>query len=297
MKIIEDFQVEDEFINTRLDRWLKAKVYKFSQSFIEKSIRGGRIKVNNKKTKSSYRLQEQDTISLNLFYDDSKKDSDKFSYNATLEEFKNIKKNIIFENHDYMVLNKPSSIAVQSGTKSPKNIIDILNKFSTQKKYFLVHRIDKETSGILLFACNRVFAQNLSDQFKNKTVNKQYLAILHGSIAHNEGTLEHNLSMKEKGKIKSFKAESDFFVIAKNKDFSYVQASLITGRKHQLRQQFLKINHPIVGDEKYFLPTNTAANHLMLHSYQLSFEYQNKIKKYQVDPPLEFKNFLKKINL
>jgi len=123
------------------------------------------------------------------------------------------------------------------------------------------------------------------------------LAILHGSIAHNEGTLEHNLSMKEKGKIKSFKAESDFFVIAKNKDFSYVQASLITGRKHQLRQQFLKINHPIVGDEKYFLPSNSAANHLMLHSYQLSFEYQNKIKKYQVDPPLEFKNFLKKINL
>ena len=56
MKIIEDFQVEDEFINTRLDRWLKAKVYKFSQSFIEKSIRGGRIKVNNKKTKSSQRL-------------------------------------------------------------------------------------------------------------------------------------------------------------------------------------------------------------------------------------------------
>ncbi len=123
MKIIEDFQVEDEFINTRLDRWLKAKVYKFSQSFIEKSIRGGRIKVNNKKIKSSYRLQGQDTISLNLFYDDSKKDSDKFSYNATLEEFKNIKKNIIFENHDYMVLNKPSSIAVQSGTKSPKILL------------------------------------------------------------------------------------------------------------------------------------------------------------------------------
>ena len=297
MKIIEDFQVEDEFINTRLDRWLKAKVHKFSQSFIEKSIRAGRIKVNNKKIKSSYRLQGQDTISLNLFYDDSKKDSYKFSYNATLKEFKSIKKKIIFENHDYMVLNKQSSIAVQSGTKSPKNIIDILNKFSTQKKYFLVHRIDKETSGILLFACNRVFAQNLSDQFKNKTVNKQYLAILHGSIAHNEGTLEHNLYMKEKGKIKSFKAESDFFVIAKNKDFSYVQASLITGRKHQLRQQFLKINHPIVGDEKYFLHSNSAANHLMLHSYQLSFEYQNKIKKYQVDPPLEFKNFLKKINL
>ena len=297
MKITKDFQVDEEFINTRLDRWLKTNVQKFPQSFIEKSIRSGRIKVNNKKIKSSYKLQYQDTINLNLLFDDSRKESKKFSYNASLDEFEKIKKNIIFENLDYMILDKPSGIAVQSGTKSPKNIIDTLNKFSKQKKYYLVHRIDKETSGILVFACNRLFAQNLSDQFKNKIINKQYLAILHGTIAHNEGRLEHNLSIKEKGRVKIFKAESDFFVISKNEHFSYIQASLITGRKHQLRKQFFKINHPIVGDDKYFLPNNMKSKYLMLLSYQLSFEYQKKIKTYKIDPPLEFKNFLKKINL
>ncbi len=178
MKITKDFQVDEEFINTRLDRWLKTNVQKFPQSFIEKSIRSGRIKVNNKKIKSSYKLQYQDTINLNLLFDDSRKESEKFSYNASLDEFEKIKKNIIFENLDYMILDKPSGIAVQSGTKSPKNIIDTLNKFSKQKKYYLVHRIDKETSGILIFACNRLFAQNLSDQFKNKIINKQYMDLL-----------------------------------------------------------------------------------------------------------------------
>lgn len=71
-----------------------------------------------------------------------------------------------------MILNKPAGIAVQSGSKSPKNIIDILNKFSDEKKFYLVHRIDKETSGLIILACNRTFAQVLSEQFRNKVVKK-----------------------------------------------------------------------------------------------------------------------------
>jgi len=297
MKIKEGFLVDSTHLNTRIDKWFKSKFGNLPQSFIEKSLRSGKIKVNNKKIKSSYKLQLDDSVFVDVIYD-NKPTKKKFLYQANHLEYKELKNSIIYENHDYIILNKPSGISVQSGTKSPKNIIDILNKFSDKKKYYLVHRIDKETSGLILFACNKSFAQNISDQFRNKMVVKNYLAILHGSLVLNEGVLEHDLTFIDKNKKKTFKAETSFFVISKNKYYSYVQATPITGRKHQLRQQFFKINNPIVGDDKYFIPNYKNENHfLMLHSYEITFSYLGKSKSYKIDPPSEFKNFLKKINL
>ena len=297
MKISEKFIVDSEYLNTRIDRWLKSKVHKFHQSFIEKSLRSGKIKVNSKKIKSSYKLQIGDEVLVNIDYQDQE-ESKKFYYKASLYEHKEITNNIIFENQDYMILNKPAGIAVQSGSKSPKNVIDILNKFSENKKFYLVHRIDKDTSGLIIFACNRPFAQFLSEQFRNKTIKKSYLAILHGSLPYHEGTLEHDLTFKEKNQVKTFKAETDFFVLSKNNNFSYVQASPITGRKHQLRQQFFKINNPIVGDNKYYNPHyKNKDDYLMLHSHEITFSYNGKDKTYKTEPPIQFKNFLKESSL
>ena len=297
MIIKEMFVINNEFLNTRIDKWLKHKMGKIPQSFLEKSLRSGKIKVNNKKIKSSYKLQQNDEIIININYEKTP-ERKKFLYSPSIEEHQEIKKNIIFENHDYMIFNKPSGISVQSGTKSPKNIIDILNKFSEEKKYFLVHRIDKETSGLILFACNKTFAQDFSSQFREKIIKKNYLAILHGSLSINEGMLEHDLLIKDKNKIKNFKAETTFFVLSKNKNFSYVQASPITGRKHQIRQQFFKINNPIVGDDKFYIPHYINHNHpLMLHSHEINFTYKGKNKSYKIDPPLEFKKFLIEANL
>ena len=297
MKINELFVVDSIFSNTRIDKWFKSKIGKVPQSFIEKSLRSGKILVNNIKVKSSYKLQKEDKIFININYQD-KPTKKKFSYEASDYEYKELKNAIVYENHDYIILNKPSGISVQSGTKSPKNIIDILNKYSDKKKYYLVHRIDKETSGLILLACNKNFAQLISEQFRNKEINKNYLAVLHGSLILNDGILEHDLTFVEKNKSKIFKAETSFFVISKNKNFSYVQATPVTGRKHQLRQQFFKINNPIVGDDKYFIPHyKNENNYLMLHSYKITFYYQRKKRTYKIEPPVEFKNFLKKINL
>ena len=297
MKFNEKFTINENYLNTRIDKWLKLNTKKFPQSFVEKLLRSGKIKVNNKKIKSSYKLQLEDEIFLQFSYEE-KKENEKFSYTANLKEYKEIRNNIIFENHDYLILNKPSGISVQSGTKSPKNLIDILNKFSEDKKFYLVHRIDKETSGIIVFACNRLFAQTLSEQFRNKEVKKSYLAILYGSIPRNEGTLDHDLVFKVKNQMKTFKAETDFSVLSKNKDFSYVEATPITGRKHQIRQQFFKVNHPIVGDGKYEIPHYVNKDKfLMLHSYKITFYDKGKEKTFKIEPPKEFKNFLKKSNL
>lgn len=297
MQVNKAFIINAEFINTRLDKWLKLQIKKFPQSFIEKLLRSGKVRINNKKIKSSYKLQLNDEVIVKFSYEE-KKENKKFSYIASLQEYKEIKNNIIFENQDYLVLNKPSGISVQSGTKSPKNIIDILNKYSGIKKFYLVHRIDKETSGIIIFASNRLFAQSLSDQFRNKQINKMYLAILHGSLSVNEGTLEHDLVFKEKNKIKTFLAETDFEVLSKNKDYTYVEAVPITGRKHQIRQQFFKITNPIVGDTKYSIPHfNNKKYSLMLHSYKISFLYKGRKKIYKIDPPSQFRDFLKNFNL
>ncbi len=297
MKFNEKFTIDANYSNTRIDKWLKLNTKKFPQSFVEKLLRSGKIKVNNKKVKSSYKLQFEDKIFLQFSYEE-KKENEKFSYSANIKEYKEIRNNIIFENHDYLILNKPSGISVQSGTKSPKNLIDILNKFSEDKKFYLVHRIDKETSGIIVFACNRLFAQTLSEQFRNKEVKKSYLAILHGSIPQNEGTLDHDLVFKVKNQMKTMKAETDFSVLSKNKDYSYVEVTPITGRKHQIRQQFFKVNHPIVGDRKYEIPHYVNNNKfLMLHSYKIIFFDKGKEKTFKVEPPKDFNNFLKKSNL
>jgi 23S rRNA pseudouridine955/2504/2580 synthase len=297
MQVNKKFIIDAEFANTRIDKWLKLQTKKFPQSFIEKLLRSGKVKINNKKIKSSYKLQLNDEAIVQFTYEE-KKENEKFSYKASLQEHKEIKKNVVFENQDYLVLNKPSGISVQSGTKSPKNLIDILNKFSENKKFYLVHRIDKETSGIIIFASNRLFAQSLSEQFRNKQISKSYLAILHGSLSVNEGTLEHDLIFKEKNKIKTFKAETDFDVLSKNKDYTYVEAVPLTGRKHQIRQQFFKINNPIVGDTKYVNPHfNNNKHSLMLHSYKISFLYKGRKKTYKIDPPSQFKNLLKTSNL
>ncbi len=297
MKINELFIVDSIFANTRIDKWFKSKIGQVPQSFIEKSLRSGKILVNNIKVKSSYKLQKEDKIFVNINYQE-KPIKKKFAYEASDYEYKELINAIVYENHDYIILNKPSGISVQSGTKSPKNIIDILNKYSNKKKYYLVHRIDKETSGLILLACNKNFAQLISEQFRNKEITKNYLAVLHGSLILNDGILEHDLTFIEKNKSKIFKAETSFFVISKNKYFSYVQATPITGRKHQLRQQFFKINNPIVGDDKYFIPHyKNENNYLMLHSFQITFYYQGKKRTYKIEPPVEFKNFLNKINL
>ena len=154
------FPIGDDFLNTRLDRWFKINVCEAPQSLIEKNIRKGKIKVNNKKNKSSYRLQKGDKISvINFKFTPNKNKKYKIKYQATKKELSDSSNLFVENNENFVVINKPAGIAVQSGTKSRKNILDILRSTKEFEGAFpySVHRIDKETTGVLIVAKNRKY--------------------------------------------------------------------------------------------------------------------------------------------
>ena len=204
---------------------------------------------------------------------------------------------IIDNNDDFIVVNKEAGISVQGGTKSKKNLIDIFAKseiFENTRPY-TVHRLDKDTSGVFLIAKNRSSAQLLTSLFRLRKVHKTYLAICHGEISKDKGTIEGDLIRYENGKKIIEKAKTFFKVLDKNSISTLVEMKPITGRKHQLRKQLLELGNPIFGDNKYFLTNNLKSinKNLMLHSYQLKFIINDSKYKYTALLPNYFKSLLK----
>ncbi|MEY3824861.1 MAG: hypothetical protein RLZZ13_814, partial [Pseudomonadota bacterium] len=185
------FKIEEDFENIRFDKWFKKKVKALPQSLIERTLRKGKILVNGKKVKSSYKIQINDEIKVFADIDnDDKIIKKKFSYLPSKKDYDLIKNNILFENEHYLVLNKTYNLAVQSGTKTAKNIFDILKNY-VETEYptpHLVHRLDAETTGILIISKNHKSAKFFSESFKNQTIKKSYLAVVDGVLKDKNGT-------------------------------------------------------------------------------------------------------------
>ena len=179
--------------------------------------------LNNKKEKSSYKLKKNDKIDLHDFnFSERTNKKRKFIYNPTKKELSFSSRIFIENNKNFVVINKPSGISVQSGTKSRKNILDILRKTQEFKDTspYTVHRIDKETSGILVVAKNRKYAQLFTSLFRIRKIHKTYLGIVLGELNENKGTLIDILFHYEgKKKIKA-KAITRFNVIDSNNNYS-----------------------------------------------------------------------------
>ena len=295
----KSFTVDEDYNGSRLDKWFKDKIINLPHSLIEKIIRQNKIKVNKKKTKSSYRLQVDDKIDI---YDISK-----FKPTEKLKKIKYIPKKkeigeyddyVIEDNENFMVINKPTGIPVQSGTKSFKNIIDILKntKYFQNSKPFIVHRLDKETSGVLIIAKNRKFAQLFTSLFRIRKIHKTYLALVYGNVNKSHKTMKDELEYFENNKKITQKAISNLKVIKANEGYSYLELNPITGRKHQLRRQLLNIGSPIVGDDKYFLNNRKRIKikNLLLHAYKIKFMINNIQYNFKAKYNNLFEDFLKK---
>ena len=294
--------VKSDFHNCRFDRWFKANVKSLPQSIIEKILRLNKIKVNRKKIKSSYRVQSGDIIEI---YDISKyKISDRpkiLKYKPTRKEV-DIYDDYILENNDnFIVINKPRGIAVQAGTKSFKNIIDVLkdSKYFVNTKPYIVHRLDKETSGVLIVAKTREYAQLFTSLFRIRKIHKTYIALTHGKILENIKTMKDDLITYDKGRKIIQKAISHLKLLKSSSDYSYVELNPITGRKHQLRKQLYNIGNPIIGDDKYFI--NKRADkikiknkNLLLHAYKIKFMINNMQYNFKAEYDNEFEEFIKK---
>ena len=296
------FKIEEDFENIRLDKWFKKKVKPLPQSLIERTLRKGKILVNGKKVKSSYKIQINDEIKIYADIDnDDKIIKKKFSYLPSKKDYELIKNNILFENEHYFVLNKPYNLAVQSGTKTGKNIFDILKNYS-ETEYpapHLVHRLDAETTGILIISKTHKSAKFFSEAFKNQTITKSYLALVDGVLENKNGTLKNELSYIENNKEKVHLSITNYRVISETRDLSLLLLNPETGRKHQLRRQLSFIKHPILGEKKY---TNKGLNkskelHLMLHAYKVEFLINSKKTVHQAEPSLYFQSFCKEKKL
>ena len=298
--MLKKFIVNKDYHNSRFDRWFKQNILNVPQSLIEKLVRKKKIKVNKKKVKTSYRVQINDIIELHGKDDfKSYKKSKKEKYKPSEKEKGEYGKFIIENNDNFIVINKPSGISVQAGTKSFKNIIDILKdtKYFLESKPFIVHRLDKETSGVMIVAKNRQYAQLFTSLFRIRKMHKTYLAITHGSVKADKKLLQDNLVSYEKDKKIIQKAISHLRILKSNDEYSLLELKPITGRKHQLRKQLYNIGNPIVGDYKYSFNKDAKkfkVKNIMLHSYKIKFMINNIKYNFEAKYGDEFEEFLKK---
>ena len=293
----KSFNVDSTFNDMRIDRWVRNNLGKIPQGLIEKNLRNGKIKINNKKIKSSQKVKTGDSIDLFNFDFKETIFQKTIKFKPSEEIIKENEELIIDNNDDFIVLNKSSGIAVQGGTKSKKNLVDIFaqSEIFQNTKPFSVHRLDKDTSGVFIMAKHRESAQLLTSLFRLRKVHKTYLAICHGELENESGEWNDDLTRYDNDREIVEKARTLYKVLDKNSICSLVEMKPITGRKHQLRKQLYATGSPVYGDQKYkFSNTDKAINkNLMLHSYQIKFMINDKKYTYTALLPDYFKKLLK----
>jgi len=296
------FPVKKEFVNSRIDRWIKRNICQVPQSLIEKNLRNKSVTINNLKVKSSYKLKADDKIYLNNFNPTfSNYFRKKKKYIPSKRDIKDSNSLIVEDNENFCVINKPYGLAVQGGSKIKKNLVDLIteNKIFLNSKPFIVHRIDKETSGILIIAKNRKYAQLFTSLFRIRKIHKSYLSICHGEMDKIKGFFDGDLIRYDKDKKISERAITNYKVLDKNTNSTLLVLNPVTGRKHQIRKQLFSIGFPVIGDSKYNFPENKINKYrnLMLHSYSIKFMINEKKYKYTVNVPDYFKRMLLKKKL
>ena len=239
-------------------------------SLIQRLIRKKKILLNDQKCKSSQSIKNKDII--NIFYDfKSNEDIDKSkSIDMSDKEKNKFTKLIIHENENFIVINKPANIAVQGGTKVRISLKDIYETILNTKLY-IVHRIDKDTSGLIILTKDRFSASDISKLFLEKKIYKHYLALT-------DNFNNENQEMKLRYRL----------IDTANTGYIYL-VSLLTGRKHQIRLQFSLSNNPIVNDIKF--NKNIINGSLGLRAYCIKFWYNQKFYNFKLPLRETLKSF------
>jgi 23S rRNA pseudouridine955/2504/2580 synthase len=267
--------------NSRADKIIKNLYEDIGYVYLQKLFRIGKIKVNEKKAKASDRLYVGDV--LHIYDNFSTKNEKRYFFDRRLaNQFKNI---IIFENDDFLAINKPNNIAVQLGTNISICIETLMRAYQnyTNCEYKLVHRLDKDTSGVLLIAKNLAAARKLTAMFKNNEIKKTYLAVVNGKV-NRRGIIDNFIKKilvggEEKMKIADGgkRATTEYFPLRMlDPEERFINCTLLklipfTGRKHQLRLHCAEVlKSAILGDRKY--GEDTIHNKLFLHAHKVTVD-------------------------
>ena len=269
-------KIKPEDDGMRLNRWFLREYPSLSLNRLQKLLRTKQIKVDGKKAETSTRLLAGQELRLPPL------DNEKAAPQTNILSAKDIEyitSMVIFKDKNIIVLNKPSGLAVQGGTNTDRHIDGMLDalKFENTERPKLVHRIDKDTSGILLLARNRQYADILTKAFREHTLQKTYLALVRGCPEPREGTI--NFALEKVGERMEVvddgqKALTEIKVLDNvGKKYALVEAKPLTGRTHQIRVHLESIGTPILGDNKYFgesrLRLKDVSDKLYLHAYKI----------------------------
>jgi 23S rRNA pseudouridine955/2504/2580 synthase len=254
----------------RLDKFLFQYFESIPLSLIQRLIRQYKIKINNKKSKANSDLKKGDIIFI--YYNFEIKNQKNFTIKISEDFRKTLRKKIIFENNDFIIINKHRGYSVQRGSKVRTSLKDYYESLLGYPLY-IVHRLDKDTSGLMIFTKNRLVASGISKLFLSNNIHKYYLAKTHKSFNKQSGMLE-NVNNENK-LLKLF-----YRKINSTKDEHLYLIKLLTGRKHQIRLQFFLNDNPIIGDKKFSQNKN---ENLSLCSISVRFYYLNKFYKFNLN--------------
>lgn len=285
--------------NLRLDVFLHDYFNDKSRSYIQKLIEKHLVSVNGNLKKSNYKLKYGDKISIVL--------REPVKLDVEPEE---IPINILYEDSDIIVVNKPQGMIVHpaAGVKSGTLVNALLNHCSDLsgingvERPGIVHRIDKDTSGILVVAKNDDAHNKLAEQLKRHSMTREYIAVVEGVIKEEKGTVDEPIARHPKDKIKMAvvkkgkRAVTHYKVIKRFKNNTLIKCVLETGRTHQIRVHMSYIDHPIVGDPVYgYKKQKFKLNGQLLHAAKLGFIHPSSGKyiEFQSDPPDYFKRIVK----
>jgi len=288
--LIKIFKIDNNSENQRIDKFLKRQFTNLSQSFLEKNLRKKNILLNDKVTKANYSLKNGDKIIIKNFSKDIYSKFEIKKNNIKINKFikSNFEKSILYESDNFLVIDKWSGIATQGGTNIVISIDKIIKSISPN--YNLVHRLDKETAGLMIIAKNLQYTKIFGNLFKSQKLKKTYLAICDGRPKLNESFVD--LLIDTSNESKKIKTKTFYKVLSYNQKTSLIQFEPKTGKKHQLRIVAKNLGCPIVGDLKYNLNKGKQKENLKLNAFKLEFNIGNDLFNITSGLPKDFTNYL-----
>lgn len=312
---MEKITIKQMGVGDRIDKFLAKEFFLYSRADIIKKINIGNVLVNNKQIKPSYILQEDNVIMLEDFSREQQ-DQNLFANNDIVLD-------IIFENEDIVVINKQAGLQVHPSFSEKRNtLVNALifrypnivgvhdGSIGSENRPGIVHRLDRDTSGVMVVALNLESFGALKDAFKHKTIEKKYLAIVKGILKEKKGIIDksiakstsHRKQIIARGNTKTIirEAETHFQVLQEFEKYSLVELTPKTGRTHQIRIHLSSIGHSIIGDKIYGVARKdksleTLAQRQLLHAKNLKFELFGEQYDFDAPVPDDFEMFLAKI--
>ncbi|NCC55308.1 MAG: RluA family pseudouridine synthase [Erysipelotrichia bacterium] len=284
------YEVTSEEQLTRLDKFINALESDLSRSRIQTLIEEGHVFVNQKVAKANYKVKMNDVVEIEAVEEECL---------TALPEKMDL--DIVYEDKDVIVINKPKGIVVHPAPGALTHTLvngllyhcKDLSGINGVLRPGIVHRIDKDTTGLLIVAKNDKAHLSLSEQLQSKSVSRKYYALVHGVIEHEFGTIDAPIGRDVNDRQKmavtatnSKDAITHFKVVERFREYTLVECKLETGRTHQIRVHMQYIKHPVVGDEKYSYKKTMKVNGQLLHAHELRFIHPTSHQEVVVQAPL-----------